>query len=305
MTAPDPKSPVVFCSCKASQRDGQHMAWCNAFKTPAPQRDTKSAPVQTAPQNNAERLPSSDAAGAGAGTARVREALEERQRVVIEWGERCFGADHMRDKIVRAARFLEEAAELAQASGLPHDHATRALTHVYSRPAGDPAQEIGGSANTLMALCGALGLSLDDCQMTEIARVLAKDPAHFAARNQTKLREVDAALTRSPDRDAVAWLWRNPHGASGKWQLTFEEPLGRITEKFPLGKLASPDSGEMERLRERLEPMRDALTSACMTLQQFLDTFGDLGDRTTQADLNDWLEAAGHPLTDDLHNSDA
>lgn len=138
-----------------------------------------------------------DAAEAGAGTAPagVREALEDRQRVVIEWGKRCFGLGRMMDKIVRAARFFEEAAELVQAAGLPRDHALRAFNHVYSRPAGDMAQEVGGVANTLMALCGALGLSFDDCQRAEIERCLSKDPAHFAKRNEAKLREVDAALT--------------------------------------------------------------------------------------------------------------
>lgn len=121
----------------------------------------------------------------------MREALDARQRVVIEWGERCFGTDHMRDRIVRAARFFEEAAELVQSVGLSRDHAMRAFDHVYSRPAGTPAQEAGGVANTLMALCGALDLSFDECQTAEIERCLAKDPEHFARRNEAKLREVD------------------------------------------------------------------------------------------------------------------
>jgi hypothetical protein len=46
-----------------------------------------------------------------------------------------------------------------------------------------------------MALCGSLDLSFDECQQAEIDRCLAKDPAHFAKRNEAKLREVDAALT--------------------------------------------------------------------------------------------------------------
>ncbi|MDB5606706.1 MAG: hypothetical protein JWP25_3606 [Bradyrhizobium sp.] len=103
----------------------------------------------------------------------MREALDARQRVVIEWGERCFGIDHMRDKIVRAARFFEEAAELVQAVGLSRDHAMRAFDHVYSREAGTPAQEAGGVANTLMALCGAIDLSFDECRnhLTTTARI--------------------------------------------------------------------------------------------------------------------------------------
>lgn len=134
----------------------------------------------------------------------VRAALNARQQTVIEWGERCFGADHMQDKIVRAARFFEEAAELVQSIGLPRDHALRAFYHVYSRCAGDPAQEAGGVANTLMALCGALDLSFDECQQAEIARCLAKDPKHFAERNEAKLREVDALSAPIPSPDGAA-----------------------------------------------------------------------------------------------------
>jgi hypothetical protein len=37
---------------------------------------------------------------------------------------------------------------------------------------------------------------------------------------------------------------------------------------------------------------REALEDACMRLQSFLDTFGDVGGCETQADLNDWLAAA-------------
>jgi hypothetical protein len=118
---------------------------------------------------------------------------DDTQRVVIEWGERCFGVDHMRDKIVRAARFFEEAAELAQAVGLPKEHAQRALDYVYSRPAGDPAQELGGVSNTQYALAGALGLSVAECQAKEIARCLAKTPEHFAQRNREKIEKIDAS----------------------------------------------------------------------------------------------------------------
>jgi hypothetical protein len=151
----------------------------------------------------------------------VREALDDRQRVVIEWGERCFGADHMQDKIVRSARFFEEAAELVQAVGLSRDHAMRAFNHVYSREPGEPMQEVGGVANTLMALCGTLGLSFDVCQIAEIERCLAKDPSHFAKRNEAKLREVDTALT-VPDAGREAAIEDEQLTISGlnrNWEL--------------------------------------------------------------------------------------
>lgn len=120
---------------------------------------------------------------------------DEIQRVVVQWGTRCFGVDHMADKIVRAARFLEEAVELAQAVGLPKDHAQRALDYVYSRPAGDPAQELGGVSNTQYALAGALGLSVAECEAKEIARCLSKSPEHFAQRNRDKIEKIDAVTS--------------------------------------------------------------------------------------------------------------
>lgn len=122
---------------------------------------------------------------------------DERQVVVVEWGRRAFGADHMANKIVRAARFFEEAAELVQAIGLPADHAMRAFNHVYGREPGKVSQEAGGVGVTLMALCDAVGLSADQCEVAEINRCLSKSPEHFAIRNRQKVEQVDA---------------RDPHG---------------------------------------------------------------------------------------------
>jgi len=115
----------------------------------------------------------------------------DRQAVVVDWGRRAFGADHMADKIVRAARFFEEAAELVQAIGLPAEHALRAFHHAYSREPGKPDQEVGGVAVTLYALCDAIGLSADQCEITEINRCLSRPPEHFAERNRQKLEQVD------------------------------------------------------------------------------------------------------------------
>lgn len=118
---------------------------------------------------------------------------DERQAIVVDWGRRAFGPDHMADMIVRAARFFEEAAELVQAIGLPPEHAMRAFNHVYGREPGKISQEVGGVGVTLMALCDAVGLSTDDCEVAEINRCLSKSPEHFAARNRQKVELVDAA----------------------------------------------------------------------------------------------------------------
>lgn len=127
-------------------------------------------------------------------TVQVMATIERdrRQAVVVDWGARCFGPDHMADKIVRAARFFEEAAELVQAVGLSREHAMRAFDHVYGRDPGDLWQEAGGVGVTLMALCNAIGLSADGCEVREINRCLSKTPESFAARNRAKIEQVDS-----------------------------------------------------------------------------------------------------------------
>lgn len=129
---------------------------------------------------------------------------EARQRTVVEWGRRCFGKAHMADRIIRAARFFEEAAELVQAVGLDRQHALRAFDHVYSRTPGNVFQEAGGVSVTLMALCDVLGLSADKCEADEIVRCLSKAPEYFAERNKNKIAVVDTPISQCPaDRDAV------------------------------------------------------------------------------------------------------
>lgn len=116
---------------------------------------------------------------------------DNRQAVVVEWGIRCFGKEHMDDRIVRAARFFEEAAELVQAVGLTREHALRAFNHVYERAPGSVDQEAGGVGVTLLALCDVLGLSADTCEIREINRCLSKPTESFAARNRAKVEQVD------------------------------------------------------------------------------------------------------------------
>jgi hypothetical protein len=47
---------------------------------------------------------------------------------------------------------------------------------------------------------------------------------------------------------------------------------------------------------------RDDMREACLRLQKFLDTFGDLGDCVTQADINDWLEFTSAARTAPSHS---
>jgi NTP pyrophosphatase (non-canonical NTP hydrolase) len=107
--------------------------------------------------------------------------------IAWEWGCRCFGLDHMTNKNVRALRFAEEALELAQACGVSEEKALALVRMVYSRPAGDVRQEIGGSMVTLSVLARLLGYDVESAFSIEVRRCLTKDPAHFAQRNKEKI----------------------------------------------------------------------------------------------------------------------
>jgi hypothetical protein len=129
-------------------------------------------------------------------TVDAATSRDERQRAMVLWGTTTFGSNHMKDPIARAARFLEEALELAQAAGLPRDHADRVVDHVYSRPTGNVAQEAGGVGVTLLVLCDVLGLDADVAEVCEINRVLAMPSEEFARRNLEK----EAAVDRAPEK---------------------------------------------------------------------------------------------------------
>lgn len=107
--------------------------------------------------------------------------------IAWEWGCRCFGLDHMNNRRIRSLRTTEEVVELGQALGVPEDVVHKLVTTVYSRPAGNVYQEIGGSMVTLMCLCRSMHIDAETVFLIEMQRCLAKDPAHFAKRNQDKI----------------------------------------------------------------------------------------------------------------------
>ena len=110
---------------------------------------------------------------------------DDRQRATFQWVADTFGAPST-VSIERAFRVLEEAAELAQAEGMTVERAIDIVRYVFGKPAGDPAQEVGGLGVTLLAYCEARGLSADAEEQREFDRVLAIDPAHFRARHNKK-----------------------------------------------------------------------------------------------------------------------
>jgi len=93
------------------------------------------------------------------------------QRDVGEWMLACFGPAISHDKIERNFRFFEEALELVQAHGCTKEQALTLVDYVFSRPIGEPAQEVGGVMVCLAALCNASGLDMDAAGCAELTRV--------------------------------------------------------------------------------------------------------------------------------------
>ena len=94
------------------------------------------------------------------------------QARVASWLLACFGRAIAEDQQERNCRFLEEALELVQALGLTREDALQLVDYTYGRPAGAPAQEVGGVMVTLAALCCAAGIPVDEAAEMELARIV-------------------------------------------------------------------------------------------------------------------------------------
>ena len=92
------------------------------------------------------------------------------QQRVAAWITACFSPSARENVAERSHRFLEEAIELAQASGCTKEDARLIVDYVFDRPAGAQEKEVGGVMVTLAALCNALKLMMDDAGDKELAR---------------------------------------------------------------------------------------------------------------------------------------
>lgn len=94
------------------------------------------------------------------------------QAGVRKWMVAVFSVKTRQSKSERAFRFLEEAVELVQATGMTQEDANRVVAYVYSQPhIGEPEQEVGGVMITLAALCSASDIVLKTAADKELARV--------------------------------------------------------------------------------------------------------------------------------------
>lgn len=126
------------------------------------------------------------------------------QTDVVTWAMHCFGSDSVCDPTVRAHRFLEEALELVQATGIPKSDALRLVDYVYSRPVGELEQEVGGVMVTLATYCDALGLSMDSCAVQELNRAIINTAA-IRRKAELKPKFTDAPSVSANAIRLYAW----------------------------------------------------------------------------------------------------
>ena len=95
-------------------------------------------------------------------------------RRATQWAREAFGNTVVDNQRERAARFIEEAIELAQAVDLVEEEVVDIAYSVYCKPMGEVAQEIGGTMVTLGVLTRIMQLDLETCAEKELLRCHAK-----------------------------------------------------------------------------------------------------------------------------------
>lgn len=96
------------------------------------------------------------------------------QARVQPWMAACFGPVISAARLERGDRLLEEVLELLQSGDYPRERIAALTDYVWSRPAGEPHQEVGGVMVTLAAYCLAHGLDMHEAGETELARIWTK-----------------------------------------------------------------------------------------------------------------------------------
>jgi len=82
------------------------------------------------------------------------------QAKAAAWNMETFGEEVFTSKEERALRILEEALELAQASGVPTHMVNRLVEHVYTKPAGGPVTEIADVFFCTLVAAASWGVDL-------------------------------------------------------------------------------------------------------------------------------------------------
>jgi hypothetical protein len=117
-----------------------------------------------------------------------------RSREILNWAIENFGpVAANRDE--RAARLAEEAIEIAHAEGVSLEMVAKIADRVYSRPAGELSQEIGGVRVTLEALAENAGLSVEEETAREFQRIIRLPKEWWEQRHAEKVAAGTANLS--------------------------------------------------------------------------------------------------------------
>lgn len=119
--------------------------------------------------------------------------IDDLQERTATWVEDTFGVKCLMDKTERALRILEEAHEYAQSVGVAPSDCEKIRNHVYSRPVGDPCQELAGLGVSLLAAAESQDTLLSSCIDTELTRIEAVNPIVFRAR---KIHKREAGISQ-------------------------------------------------------------------------------------------------------------
>lgn len=106
---------------------------------------------------------------------------------VMMWAVSCFGLQLATDKTERNERFLEEALELVQSTGMTREAAHKLVDYVFSREVGDSSQEVAGTMISLAALCYANKINIDEAVLAEMRRITSPEIME-KVRNKQKLK---------------------------------------------------------------------------------------------------------------------
>lgn len=125
------------------------------------------------------------------------------QSRVGPWLLDCFGADVADDIRERGDRLLEEVLELLQSHGYDPARVATLRDYVFSRPVGEPEQEVGGVMVTLAAYCRAARVDMHQAGEAELARILQPEILEKIRTKQASKRGLHTPLPVPPTLPAV------------------------------------------------------------------------------------------------------
>ncbi|MEC4749882.1 hypothetical protein [Methylomicrobium sp. Wu6] len=111
---------------------------------------------------------------------------QQRQAEILQWANATFGKATASNTGERIRRFAEESIELVQAAGLDKQSLHDIIDHVYDKPAGNIAQEVGQVGVSLLGLSEHLGILADDEERKEFQRISSLPSEHWLARQNAK-----------------------------------------------------------------------------------------------------------------------